>query len=86
MKSEILNTTRFNKNSDLSTTYLGKTNMIRDQKIVVEEKFPNVRYYWIPKLANHLCLNHTIYVANHFIHYLSSHQKHEEFKWVMGNM
>ena len=27
IKSEILNTTRFDENSDLSTTYLGKVNM-----------------------------------------------------------
>ena len=40
MKSEILNTTRFDKNSDLSMTYLGKTNMIRNHKMVAEEKFP----------------------------------------------
>ena len=40
VKSEILNTTRFNENSDLSMTYLGKTNMIRDHKMVAEEKFP----------------------------------------------
>ena len=40
VKSEILVTTRFDKSSDLSTTYLGKTNMIRDNKIAVEEKFP----------------------------------------------
>ena len=39
VKSEILNTTRFYKNSDLSMTYLGKTNMIRDHKMVAEEKF-----------------------------------------------
>ena len=39
MKSEILNTTRFDKNLDLSMTYLGKTNMIRDHKMVVEERF-----------------------------------------------
>ena len=40
MKSEILVTTRFDENSDLSMTYLGKTNMIRDHKMAVEEKFP----------------------------------------------
>ena len=40
MKSEILVTTRFDENSDLSTTYLGKTNMIRDHKMAAEEKFP----------------------------------------------
>ena len=27
VKSEILNATRFDKNSDLSTTYLGRSNM-----------------------------------------------------------
>ena len=26
----------------------------------------NVRYYWIQELANHLYLNHTICIANHF--------------------
>ena len=40
VKSEILVTTRFNKNSDLSMTYLGKTDMIRDHKMAAEEKFP----------------------------------------------
>ena len=40
VKSEILVTTRFNKNSDLSTTCLGKTNMIREHKMAAEEKFP----------------------------------------------
>ena len=40
VKSEILNTTRLGENSDLSTTYLGKTNMVRDHKMVGEERFP----------------------------------------------
>ena len=40
MKSEISVTTRFDENSDLSMTYLGRTNMIRDNKIAAEEKFP----------------------------------------------
>ena len=39
MKSEILVTTRFDKNSDLSMTYLGKTDIIRDHKMAAEEKF-----------------------------------------------
>ena len=39
MKSEIINTARFNENSDLSMTDLGKTNMNRDHKMVAEEKF-----------------------------------------------
>ena len=41
VKLEILFTTRFDKNSDLSTTYLGKTNiMIKDHTITAEERFP----------------------------------------------
>ena len=40
VKSEILVTTRFYEDSDLSTSYLGRTNMISDNKIAVEEKFP----------------------------------------------
>ena len=40
VKSEILSTTRFNENSDLGTTYVGRTNIIKDKKIIAEEKFP----------------------------------------------
>ena len=36
VKSEILNTTRFDENSDLSTTYLGRSNMTQDDKLTVE--------------------------------------------------
>ena len=39
VKSEILNMTRFDENSDLSMTYLGRGNMVRDHKIVEEERF-----------------------------------------------
>ena len=39
IKSEILNTTRFDENSDLSTTYLGKVNMTQDDDLMTEEKF-----------------------------------------------
>ena len=37
---EILNTTRFDKNSDLSMIYLGRSNMVKDHKMVAEERFP----------------------------------------------
>ena len=40
VKSEIVDTTRFDKNSDLSTTYLGKVNMTCDKDLIVEERFP----------------------------------------------
>ena len=39
VKSEILSATRFDKNSDFSMTYLGKTNIVKENKITVQEKF-----------------------------------------------
>ena len=40
IQSEILNTTKFDENSDLSTTYLGKEERSKNTKIKVEESFP----------------------------------------------
>ena len=40
VKSEILSTTRFDENSDLSMTYLGKMNIVKENKITAEEKIP----------------------------------------------
>ena len=40
IQSEILSTTRFDENSDLSTTYIGRVDMTRTSNIKVEEMFP----------------------------------------------
>ena len=40
IQSEIVNTTRFDENSDLSMTYLGKSDITRNDKLKVEESFP----------------------------------------------
>ena len=40
VQSEILNTTRFDKKSYLSTIYLGKSDRSKNDKIKVEESFP----------------------------------------------
>ena len=40
IQSEILNTTRFDENSDLSTMYLGKADRSKNNKIKAEESFP----------------------------------------------
>ena len=40
IQSEILNTTRFDEYSDLSTTYLGKSDRSKYDKIKAEESFP----------------------------------------------
>ena len=40
VQSEVINTTRFDENSDLSMTYLGRIDITRASKIKAEEKFP----------------------------------------------
>ena len=40
IQSEILNTTRFDENLDLSTTYLGKLDRSKNNKLKAEESFP----------------------------------------------
>ena len=53
IQSEVISTTRFDENSDLSTTYLGKIDIIRASKITVEEKFPiSEQGYMIGKLLD----------------------------------
>ena len=38
--AEMVYANKYNENSDLSTTYLGQTKMMRDTKIIAEERFP----------------------------------------------
>ena len=53
IQSEILNTTRFDKNPDLSTTYLGKADRSKNSKIKAEESFPiSEQGYTIGKLLD----------------------------------
>ena len=40
VQAEISQVTSFDESTDLSTTYLGKTDIIRDYVIKAEEKFP----------------------------------------------
>ena len=40
IQSEIVNTMRFNENSDLSMTYLGRSDKARNDKLRAEESFP----------------------------------------------
>ena len=40
IQSEISSTSMFDKNSDLSTTYLGRVHTIKNSKIKVEETVP----------------------------------------------
>ena len=40
IQSEIISTNRFDENSDLNATYLGKANRLKNNKIKAEESFP----------------------------------------------
>ena len=46
IQSEILNTTRFIENSYLSTTYLGKSDRSKNNKIKAEESFPILEQWY----------------------------------------
>ena len=53
IQSETLSTTRFDENSDLSTTYLGRVDMTRASKIKAEETFPiSEQGYTVGKLLD----------------------------------
>ena len=81
IQSEILSTTRFDENSDLSTTYLGKVDTSKNSKIKVVESFPiSEQGYTMGKLlygieyqvlldtgANKSCLSHIICAVSHSI-------------------
>ena len=54
VQSEVLSTTRYDENSDLSTKYLDSIDMTRASKIEVEEKFSiSEQGYMIGKLLDH---------------------------------
>ena len=86
--SEILSTAKFDENSDLGTTYLGRVNTTKTSKIKTKASFlileqgrqwehywieQNVKYYWIQELVSLSCLSHTICTVNHLTCYQSLH-------------
>ena len=53
IQSEILSTTRFDENLNLSTTYLGKSDRSKNDKIKAEESFPiSEQRYTLGKLSD----------------------------------
>ena len=53
IQSEIISTTRFDENLDLSTTYIGRVDTTRVSKTKVEEKFPiSEQGYMVGKLLD----------------------------------
>ena len=97
IQSEILSTTRFDENPDFTTTYLGKVDKSKNNKIKQKNHFQyhnkgtlwencwmeqNAKYYYIQEQANP-CQNHIIYTVNHSI---SLHLKHKKFRKEMDNL
>ena len=95
IQSEILSTMRFDENTGLSTTHLGKADSFKNNKIKAEESFPiSEQGYTIGKLldgtecqilldmgANKSSMsNHTTCTVSHFTLYPSSCQKYTEFR------
>ena len=53
IQSEIVSTTRFDEKSDLSTTYLDKSDKTRKDKLKAEESFPTSEHgYMLGKLLD----------------------------------
>ena len=53
VNSEVLSTTKFDENSELNTTYLGRIDRTRASKMRAEEKFPiSEQWYTVGKLLD----------------------------------
>ena len=87
--AEISQAMRFDESTDLSTTYLGKLDMTRDQIIRTEEKFPisgqgytNGTLLDISECSILIdkCQNPITCYVNHFTHYQNLLQQHKEFR------
>ena len=90
--AEMVYASKFDENSDLSTTYLGKTDMTRNTKIKAEERFPITgQGFASGKLldtgATKSYMSKPYYLrCKLYMHYQSSLQIHREFKWETDNM
>ena len=95
IQSEILSTTRFNEDSDLSTIYLGRVDTTRASKINAEETFPiSEQGYTVGKLldgsecqilldtgASKSFMSKSLYFHYKSLHLLPKFaSKHREFK------
>ena len=100
IQSEILSTTRFDENSDLSTTYLERIDTIKNSKIKAEESsLISEQGYTMGKLLNwtefQVLLgtgaSNSFMSNSHFLHLNCSifcpnwHQEHRWFKLEMDN-
>ena len=95
IQSEVISTIKFDGNSDLNTTYLGRIDMMRSNKIKTEERFLiSEQRYMIGKLldgtecqilldtgTSKSFMPKSHYLCCKSLHSLPNlHQKHREFK------
>ena len=95
IQSEIVSTTTFDENSDLSTTYLGRIDKENKNKLRAEESFPiighgytsvdcwmaqSVNCYWTGVHTSHSCNNHCTCIASHPTHCQNLPQRLNEYK------
>ena len=82
MSPAILNTTRFDENSDLSTTYLGKSHITQEGKLTIEEKFSITEQgYMVGKLLDgtecqillDIGASKSFMSKSHYLHHKSLH-------------
>ena len=87
--SEILNTTRFDENTDLSMIYLGKLRMTQRDNLNVEERFLIMKQgYTEGKLLDHtecqilldIGASKSFMSKSQYLHCQNLLQKHKEFK------
>ena len=86
IQSEIISATRFDENSNLSTTYLGGKDKQKKDKLKAEESFPISEHGYISGRlldgtecqllldtgeVSHSCQNHSTCIASHSTHYQS---------------
>ena len=84
IQAEIIHATRFDESSDVSTTYLGRTERANKNKLKAEKSFPiSEQGYTLGKLldgtecellidtgaSKSFMSNHFTCAANHYIHY-----------------
>ena len=101
IQSEIVNTTRFDENSDLRTTYLGKSDRSKNDKLKAEESFPiSEQGHTLEKLldgtecqllldtgASKSFMSESFYMHCKSLHSLPNLlPRHKEFNWGMVNL
>ena len=101
LKTEIVDTTRFDENSYLSMTYLGRIDMTQDKDLTVEQRFPISKSgYTVGKLMDGMeCqilldtgASKSFMSKSYYLHCKTLHSlpkfisKHREFKEAMDNM